>query len=460
MVDSAAPGIRREANLGKLKKRRKSRWGDQTVDLSLPKDLPAAVAQAGIESYMIHMRIEDINRKLRLGTVIPPAHLRAPSPEPIYDQTGKRLNTREARYRKKLEEEREELVEEALRINPDFRAPTDYKKATKQAEKLYIPADDYPDINFIGLLIGPRGNTLKKMESETGAKISIRGKGSAKEGKFQTQQPGHDEDLHCYVTGESEDSVAKAIKIINKIIEQAVGTPAGDSELKKIQLRELALLNGTLKEEDAVVCTNCGGIGHRKFECTERKNILSSIICQICGGAGHATKDCLHKDNPQMIQESKKRIDQMNSDYHNLMAELGDLKKNKPDTSHESELTETTHPSLHSNASIPYSNLAYDPNAYPSYPPFDPSGMQAPVMMPPPGMPMPGMMPPPGMPMPGMMPPPGMMMPGMMPPMMPMSQDMQHFSMNYDPNITQPPYDLPENAQSPPDASAPWLKKQ
>jgi len=24
-----------------------------------------------------------------------------------------------------------------------------------------IPQDDHPDINFVGLLIGPRGNTLK-----------------------------------------------------------------------------------------------------------------------------------------------------------------------------------------------------------------------------------------------------------------------------------------------------------
>ena len=35
----------------------------------------------------------------------------------------------------------------------------------------------------MGLIIGPRGSTLKKMEGETGAKIMIRGKGSVKEGK-------------------------------------------------------------------------------------------------------------------------------------------------------------------------------------------------------------------------------------------------------------------------------------
>ena len=44
-------------------------------------------------------------------------------------------------------------------------------------------SDKYPGVNFIGLIIGPRGNTLKKLEKDTGAKIMIRGKGAAKEGK-------------------------------------------------------------------------------------------------------------------------------------------------------------------------------------------------------------------------------------------------------------------------------------
>jgi splicing factor 1 len=32
-------------------------------------------------------------------------------------------------------------------------------------------------------------------------------------------------------------------------------------ELKKIQLRELAALNGTLRDEDLQVCQNCGQTG-------------------------------------------------------------------------------------------------------------------------------------------------------------------------------------------------------
>lgn len=41
---------------------------------------------------------------------------------------------------------------------------------------MYIPQDSFPTYNFIGLIIGPRGNTQKRMQKETNTKIAIRGK--------------------------------------------------------------------------------------------------------------------------------------------------------------------------------------------------------------------------------------------------------------------------------------------
>lgn len=52
---------------------------------------------------------------------------RSPSPEPIYSSDGKRLNTREFRTRKKLEEQRHQLIVRMQCMNPDFKPPTDYK---------------------------------------------------------------------------------------------------------------------------------------------------------------------------------------------------------------------------------------------------------------------------------------------------------------------------------------------
>lgn len=101
-----------------------------------------------------------------------------------------------------------------------------------------IPQEEHPEINFVGLLIGPRGNTLKSknvftiffiavlfvffliaMEKETGAKIIIRGKGSVKEGKVGRKDgqplPGEDEPLHAYITATNPEHVKKAVERVH-----------------------------------------------------------------------------------------------------------------------------------------------------------------------------------------------------------------------------------------------------
>ncbi|KAF9370011.1 hypothetical protein CPC16_004030, partial [Podila verticillata] len=271
---------------------------------------------------IVHTRLEEIARKLKSGDVLPLDRERSRSPEPEYNAEGKRVNTREYRYRKKLENERHQLIDGALKKYPDFRPPADYKRPTKTQDKVYIPVKEFPEINFIGLLIGPRGNTLKKMETESGAKINIRGRGSVKEGKSRdsTSGPNLEEDLHCLVTADTEEKVAKAIQLINKIIETSASVPEGQNELKRMQLRELASLNGTLRDDENQTCLNCGGLGHRKYECPEIHNVTINLVCGICGGHGHATRDCRERNNPEAAERNQK----VDSEYLNLMAELGE----------------------------------------------------------------------------------------------------------------------------------------
>ncbi len=57
----------------------------------------------------------------------PSPHARSPSPEPIYSHDGKRLNTREVRVRKRLEDERHDLVQKAIQLNAEYKPPADYK---------------------------------------------------------------------------------------------------------------------------------------------------------------------------------------------------------------------------------------------------------------------------------------------------------------------------------------------
>ena len=52
---------------------------------------------------------------------------RSPSPEPIYSNEGKRMNTREYRKRRELEQNRHDAIQKMMLINPDFKPPMDYK---------------------------------------------------------------------------------------------------------------------------------------------------------------------------------------------------------------------------------------------------------------------------------------------------------------------------------------------
>ncbi|KAK6525414.1 Branchpoint-bridging protein [Orbilia ellipsospora] len=285
---------------GTRKRKKKNRWGDAVDNkaaglVGLPTKIEAAMTSEQLEAYTLHLRIEEITQKLRINDVVPADGDRSPSPPPQYDNMGRRINTREYRYRKRLEDERHKLVEKAMKAIPNYHPPSDYRRPTKTQEKIYVPVNDYPEINFIGLLIGPRGNTLKNMETQSGAKIAIRGKGSVKEGKGRSDAAhasNQEEDLHCLIMADSEEKVNKAKKLINDVIETAASIPEGQNTLKRNQLRELAALNGTLRDDENQACQNCGQIGHRKYDCPEQRNFTANIICRVCGNAGHMARDC------------------------------------------------------------------------------------------------------------------------------------------------------------------------
>lgn len=78
-------------------------------------------------------------------------------------------------------------------------------------KKVYIPIREYPDVNFLGLLIGPRGRTQKELEARTGARILVRGRGSQKDNHYSgpTGNPDDDDDQHVSIEG-TEEAVAKA----------------------------------------------------------------------------------------------------------------------------------------------------------------------------------------------------------------------------------------------------------
>ncbi|XP_024018717.1 KH domain-containing protein At5g56140 isoform X2 [Morus notabilis] len=111
--------------------------------------------------------------------------------------------------------------------------------------------------NFVGRLLGPRGNSLKRVEATTECRVLIRGRGSIKDPTREEMMRGKqgyehlNEPLHILVEAELPVEIVDTRLMQAREILEDLLKPIDESQdfYKKQQLRELAMLNGTLREE-------------------------------------------------------------------------------------------------------------------------------------------------------------------------------------------------------------------
>ncbi|KAJ8470679.1 hypothetical protein OPV22_025022 [Ensete ventricosum] len=127
----------------------------------------------------------------------------------------------------------------------------------KKTIRVDIPVDQFPNYNFVGRLLGPRGNSLKRIEASTGCRVLIRGRGSIKDPareEMMRGKPGYEhlnEPLHILVEADLPVEIVDARIMQARGILEDMLKPVDESVdfFKKQQLRELALLNGTLRDD-------------------------------------------------------------------------------------------------------------------------------------------------------------------------------------------------------------------
>jgi len=103
------------------------------------------------------------------------------------------------------------------------------EEIVKLVETIYLPIEEYPKFNFVGKIIGPKGNTLKNIVALTRTKISVLGQGSTRDREKEDElsksgDPKHEhfkEPLHVIIQVEAPRSdaherLANAIEEINK----------------------------------------------------------------------------------------------------------------------------------------------------------------------------------------------------------------------------------------------------
>ncbi|KAJ3609658.1 hypothetical protein NHX12_024174, partial [Muraenolepis orangiensis] len=110
-------------------------------------------------------------------------------------------------------------------------------KNMKLGQKVLIPVKQFPKFNFVGKLLGPRGNSLKRLQEDTLTKMSILGKGSMrdKEKEEELRKSGEGKYQHL-----NED--------LHVLIEVFAPPAEAYARMGHAQLQELTYLNGGSEE--------------------------------------------------------------------------------------------------------------------------------------------------------------------------------------------------------------------
>ena len=108
----------------------------------------------------------------------------------------------------------------------------------------------YFQFNFVGKLLGPKGNSLKRMQEETLTKMAVLGKGSMRDKEREEElrlsgdpKYGHlQEDLHVEITAfappaEAYARLAFALTEVKKYL-----VPDSNDDIRQQQMRELEIL--------------------------------------------------------------------------------------------------------------------------------------------------------------------------------------------------------------------------
>lgn len=153
---------------------------------------------------------------------------------------------------------------------------------TKRLLRLDVPVDRFPTFNFIGRLLGPRGNSLKRIEALTGCRVFIRGRGSIRDPNKEERlrgRPGKEhlnEPLHIVIEAESPASIVDAqLRQAQEIIEELLKPLESSRDAyKRQQLRELAMLNSLFRDDSSQPSSSSGSRCRSKHATTPWKGTL------------------------------------------------------------------------------------------------------------------------------------------------------------------------------------------
>lgn len=129
-----------------------------------------------------------------------------------------------------------------------------HEKQIRVVVKVIVPVKEYPKFNFVGKLLGPKGNSMRRLQEETLCKMAILGRGSMKDKKREEElrlaaDPKYahlNDDLHVEISaiGSPSECYARMAYALAEVRKYLI--PDSNDTIRQEQLREI--MDGGLGE--------------------------------------------------------------------------------------------------------------------------------------------------------------------------------------------------------------------
>nr|XP_033323678.1 KH domain-containing, RNA-binding, signal transduction-associated protein 3-like isoform X2 [Megalopta genalis] len=123
------------------------------------------------------------------------------------------------------------------------------EKQIRVSVKVLVPVREHPKFNFVGKLLGPKGNSMKRLQEETMCKMAVLGRGSMKDRQKEAEcrmslDPKYahlSDDLHVEITAlappaEAYARIAFALAEVRKYL-----IPDNNDNIRQEQMREMEM---------------------------------------------------------------------------------------------------------------------------------------------------------------------------------------------------------------------------
>merc|ERR1719411_1590474 len=127
-----------------------------------------------------------------------------------------------------------------------------HEKPIRLTVRALVPVKEHPKFNFVGKLLGPKGNSMKRLQEDTMTKMAVLGRGSMRnkqqeEDLRKSSDPKYqhlNDDLHVEITAFAPPSEAHARLAYALTEARKYLIPDSNDEIRQEQMRELELISG------------------------------------------------------------------------------------------------------------------------------------------------------------------------------------------------------------------------